>query len=456
MNLIFFLLKIRLELVRTSVGLLAIFGLLQVSIFNVFAEEPFHTGASSTEDVKSSVETLFLSKALAMAIAGSPSLEEFSWDARASEARVLQAGLLPNPSFSFQLEDFAGSESFSGTDQAQSTYMLSQLIELGGKRSARKEVASLNSSSKKLSYERKRMEVVGDVTNKFHHVAADQEKLILAREEVKLASTTLQNIRVRVKAGKSSSVEEKKAQVLLLQLKIKEEHMEHELASAKLRLASTWGAERVLFKRVENNIFTHKPVPSFETLSARLHESPEIKQWILEQQASKAELRLAKAGRVPDVTVGAGFRQFEGPDADALVVELSVPLPLFDRNQHRVSEAMALRRKTDSMKRSAELRSSEVVFGLYQELTHAALEMKMSEGQIVPQAKEALKVANEGFKRGSFSYLELSDVRRIFFEAKLNYIEAALGYHKLVTEIEKLLGISISDESNKFTKSEQK
>jgi cobalt-zinc-cadmium efflux system outer membrane protein len=454
MTLINLLLRIRLKFIGVSVHTLMIFVLLQVPAVSVFAETASQIEASPAEDVETSVEILSLSRALSMAIAGSPVLEEFSWDMRASEARVLQAGLIPNPEFSYQLENITGSESVSAANPLQSTYMLSQLIELGGKRSARKEVASLDSSSKKLSYERKRMEVLGDVANKFHHVAADQERLKLAQEEAKLTSAILQNIRVRVNSGKSSSVEENKARVLQSQLKIKEEHTEHELASAKLRLASTWGAKKVLFKRVENTIFTRKPIPSFESLSARLDESPGIQQSILERRARMAEIELAKAGRVPDVTVGVGFRHFDSPDDNAAVVQLSVPLPLFNRSQHRVSEARSLHSKADAMKRSTELSANEELFELYQELNHTALEMEMGQGTIIPEASQALKVANEGFKRGSFSYLELSDVRRIFFEAKLNYIEAALEYHNLVAEIEKLLGISISDETNKFTKSE--
>lgn len=421
-----------------------------------FAESTFHKEVPQSENTEISVQVLSLSKALAMAVAGSPALEEFSWDMRASEARVLQAGLVPNPSFSFELEDFAGSGEFAATDQAQSTYMLSQLIELGGKRSARTEVASLDRRSKKLRYERKRMEVLGDVANKFHHVAADQERLKLAQEEAKLAAATLQNIRVRVNAGKSSRVEENKARVLQAQLKIKEEHTEHELASAKLRLASTWGARKVLFKEVENALFTRRPIPSFESLSARLAESPVIQQTILKKRAREAEIELARAGRVPDVTVGVGFRHFKSPDDNAAVLQLSVPLPLFDRNQYRVSEARSLYGKADAVKRTAEVDAHQSLFELYQELTHAALEMELGHREIIPEATEALNEANEGFQRGSFSYLELSDARRIFFEAKLNSIDAALEFHMLVAEVETLLGLSFNDESNKSIKLEEK
>ena len=80
MNLISFFLRIRLDPIRASVSVLATLVLLQVLISNVLAEPPHRTEATSTEEVNFSIETLSLSKALAMAIAGSPSLAEFSWN----------------------------------------------------------------------------------------------------------------------------------------------------------------------------------------------------------------------------------------------------------------------------------------------------------------------------------------------------------------------------------------
>ena len=123
--------------------------------------------AVGVSNAESSVEVITLSRALAFALAGNPDLEEFSWDVRASEARLLQAELLPNPTFEFVLEDFAGSGDFTSTDQAQATLLLSQLLELGGKRSARSQVASHASELANWSYRIKRVEVLSDTTIAF-------------------------------------------------------------------------------------------------------------------------------------------------------------------------------------------------------------------------------------------------------------------------------------------------
>ena len=42
------------------------------------------------------------------------------------------------------MENFAGSGAYSGTDSAETTFMLSQQFELGGKRNKRQQLGQLN------------------------------------------------------------------------------------------------------------------------------------------------------------------------------------------------------------------------------------------------------------------------------------------------------------------------
>ncbi len=421
---------------------------LHIPVAYLIADSSVQKVVTTSEQAVGEVKVLTLSHALAMTLAGNPELEGYSWDTRVMEARVLQSGLLPNPVFNPQLEDFAGSNSFRGFDQAQTTLMLSQLVELGGKRSARNQIASRQKESSELGYQLKRTEILRDTINYFHHVAADQERLELAEDALKLAKVTLQNIKERIRAGRSSEAEGNKAQVLFAQAEIEKEHREHELASAKLRLVNSWGAEEVRFKRVKPELFEQKKTLGYNELLESYEQSPVAKKWIVEKNLRDAELDLAKAGRIPDVTLGVGYRHFHGSEDNTYVAQFSVPIPLFDRNQHQVSEAVAMRERSKSMRRVAELNVKERLFSLYQELQHAELEMTTSRKSIVPKAKQAFLIAKEGFRKGSFSYLELTDTQRIYYDARLNSIQAALEYHEHIGELEKILGRSITETKN--------
>src|SRR5213083_1121649 len=94
-----------------------------------------------------------LAQALALTLEQNPDLAAFSWDVRSAEARILQARLWPNPELGTQSEDI-------GFSLSQTTLQLSQLIELGGKRSARVREATFGHELARLDYETKRLDTL--------------------------------------------------------------------------------------------------------------------------------------------------------------------------------------------------------------------------------------------------------------------------------------------------------
>ena len=101
---------------------------------------------------------LNLTQAIELALKQNPDLAVFEWDERIAEARRLQAGLRINPELSFEIEDLRFSDepksittlgnereiedgASGGLEYAEFTISLSQIIELGGKRLKRIQVA---------------------------------------------------------------------------------------------------------------------------------------------------------------------------------------------------------------------------------------------------------------------------------------------------------------------------
>ena len=97
------------------------------------------------------------------------------------DARILQAGLLPNPELGAEVENFGGSDMRSGTFDECGGHgsALSQLIELGGKRAKRSRVAKLERDLAGWDYEAKRLDVYVATAKGFHGVrsppSADDE-----------------------------------------------------------------------------------------------------------------------------------------------------------------------------------------------------------------------------------------------------------------------------------------
>jgi cobalt-zinc-cadmium efflux system outer membrane protein len=383
---------------------------------------------------------LTLREALALALTENPELAPFAWQARANEARVLQAGLRLNPELGLQVEDVLGTGDFSGGREAQTTLQLSQVIELGGKRAARAEVASQARGITRSEYELKRVEVLGDVTQRFIQVVANQHALDLALTNRQLAEDALRTVQERVTAGKGSALEERKAQVALARGEVLVEGARHELNAARKKLAASWRSTRPVFEKAEADLFARKPVPSFEEFAGRISKSPEIARWVSEKKLREAEIKLADARRVPNVTVGGGIRRLEGPSEQAFVLGFSMPLQFFDRNQGGAAEARALLGRTEAEQKAAEVRLGVVLLGLYEEMVHDVHVMEGLQKEILPKAEDALAISREGFAQGRFSYLEVLDAQRTIFDVKQEYIQTATSYHQFLVEMERLIG----------------
>ena len=395
---------------------------------------------ASSEPVKESAGVLTLREALALALTENPELTPFAWQARANEARILQAGLRINPELDVRVEDVAGTGGFSGARQAQTTLQLSQVIELGDKRLARTEVASQARGITKSEYELKRVEVLGIVAQRFIQVVADQHALDLALTNRQLAEATLRTVQERMRAGKGSALEERKAQVALARGELLVEGARHDLRASRKKLVASWRSTQPVFERAEADLFARKPVPPFADLMNRISQSPQIARWASEAKLREAEIKLADARRVPNVTVSGGVRRLEGPGEQTFVVGLSIPLQIFDRYQGGAAEARELLGKTRAEQEAAEIRLGTVLLGLYEEMVHDVHVMEGLQKKILPEAEDALAISRDGYAQGRYSYLEVLDAQRTLFDIKQEYIRTATSYHQFLVEIERLIG----------------
>jgi len=385
-------------------------------------------------------DSITLRQALALTLDRNPNLAAFPWQLRASEANVEQVGRRPNPELGLQSQDILGNRDFSGFGSAETTLQLSQLLELGGKRSHRVEVASRARDLVVSDYDVAGVDILGEVARRFIQVVADQHEVDLARTTTQLSDTTLSVVRRRVHAAKVSSVEEAKALVVLARSRIVLGRAEHRLATSRVQLAAMWGDPRPAFARAEADLFSRRTVPAYDELASRVATSPEIARWASEARLREAEVRLASSKRTPDVTLSVGARRVESDDAAAFLMGASMPLPLSDRSQGAIAEARALLEKSAAQRQAAETRLLAVLFGLHEQLLQAASEMEAIEADILPQAAEALAISQQGFVQGRFSFLELLDAQRTLTEVRREQIDAAASYHRVLVEIEALIG----------------
>ena len=385
---------------------------------------------------------LSLADAVALALTNSPELAPFAWEERVSEARVLQAGLRPNPELNLQVEDVLGTGDFSGGSHAQTTLQLGQVIELGAKRRARKSVASQSRDHTQAQYELKRVDVLADVTRRFIQVVSGQQSLELAITNRDLAQDALRIVQERVRAGRSSALDEINAQLALARGESLVETARHELSAARKLLSASWRETEPTFERVDADLFARRAAPTYEELLLQLSASPHIALSLSEERLREAEVRLGEARKAPNLTLFGGVRRLESSNDEALVAGVSMPLQIFDRNQGGVAEARAALGLSQAERDATEFRLGVVLLGLYEEAIHELHVMESLETEILPRAERARTISGEGYAQGRFSYLEVLDAQRTVFDVRREYIATATSYHALLVEIERLTGRS--------------
>lgn len=378
-------------------------------------------------------QMLTMDQALETAFANNPDLAAAQWETGIAQGERQQAGLIPNPEVSWEAED-------TRRNSRTTTVMINQPIELGGKRGARIEVASRAQDAAGIELERKRNVLRADVIQAFYSSSTAQQRLLLSRQSLELAERGLRVAQGRIKSGKSSPVEGTRAEVQLSEVRLELRRAERDEASAYQRLAQVMGAPLPAFVSVGDPGRSMPTVPDSSLLLNRIGETAELRLAKLQIDQREASLGLEKAQRIPDLTVSIGSQYDERERERVNVVGLSMPIPLFNRNQGNV---LAAARRTDQardLRNASELRlRTEIQTTLDQWMT-ANTEVASFNQTILPAAQSAVDTATRGFEMGKFNFLDVLDAQRTLISARTQYIQAIAEATDAWVRIERIFG----------------
>jgi cobalt-zinc-cadmium efflux system outer membrane protein len=395
---------------------------------------------------------LTLKQAISAALSGNPELQAFAFQFRAQDARARQAALRPALQASLEVANVLGTGKMRGINDAEATFALSQVIELGGKRAARVAAAQAGSSVLDIERQARQLDVLAEVTRRFIAVAGHQERLRLAHTARELAEQTLAASDHRVNAAKSPHAELDRAHIALDRARLDERRASVKLEAARKQLAATWGESQPIIAgqtvgRVEADLFTLPPTGDYAELLARLAANPDFLRFASAARLRDAELRLATTLRQPDLTLGGGVRRWQATQDKALVVSFSIPLFAGRRGESYVAEAQAKRELVDAERQIAQIKAQATLYELHKELGYAVLEAETLKNDILPRAEEALKETGYAYERGRYSYLELVDTQREYLAMQAELINASTDAHSLRTEIERLTNAPLTSDT---------
>lgn len=399
-------------------------------------------------------DSVSLRDAVALALLHSPELAAFAWETRAREARVVQAGRPPNPVVGVAWEDIGASSlrrAAAGNEQIvqpQTTVQLSQVIELGGKRTARQNLASRTRDLAAWDYEAARIDVLTAVTHAFIDLLAAQEMVRLTSQTSRLVEQVRQSVSARVVAGVVSPIEETRADVALAAVRVESSRATRLLDASRHRLAAQWGSTRAVFPGGSGDLNVAPVLPSLAELTNGLVANPDVARWTVEILQREAAVAAERSRRLPDVTLNAGYRRFSDVQIQAFLIGASLPLPLFDRNGGAVQEAESHLAKAYEERRAMIARVSARLAEAYRAMAGAHDEVMALRSTVLPGSRQTFDAVSEGYRLGKFGFLDVLDAQRTLIAASGQYLRALSDYHKAVADVERLVGAPLSGVAN--------
>ncbi len=386
---------------------------------------------------------LTLTAAVHASLQHHPSLSIAACETLASDGRLVQASLRPNPEASVAVENFAGSGSREGFDAAETTLQLSQVIELGGKRAKRMALASTERDLAGWDRESQRLTVITNTRLAFIEVLAAQARLTLANELLTLSNSVLRGVGGKVKAGKVSPIEEGRTLVDVSRAELLVITAGNRLEAARQRLALNWGESGAQFDRAIGALDTIPPSPTLEQILLQLQRNPELARWPTELKRRENALQLASAMGVSNLALSGGVRQFADNDDVGVVIGFSIALPLFNRNQGAILAAQADMVAADAGLATRRLSLVSEVHAQYQALQTAHAEEESLRTRVLPLAQRVFEATSEGYRQGKFGLMEVLDAQRTLFESRGVQVEAHASHLRAAAQIEGLTGAAL-------------
>ena len=382
---------------------------------------------------------LTLENAVGLALRANPALRAAAGEVAAQDGALAQAKALPNPELEVLREG-------QRRESRATTAQLSIPFELGGKRAARVDAARHERGLAALALADLRVQVRADTTAAFYELAAAGERHRMAQELAALAARAAEVAARRVEAGKVSPVDETRARVAQAGARIEVIQATRNLDSARIRLAALWGGEAAALRIAvpADGLPVAAPLPQ---LAARLEQSPAMQRARAQVGHREALAQVERSRRVPDLTLIVGTRREGLDERDQAVVGLSLPLPLFDRNQGALVEALRRVDKARGEEEAERVRLQSELAQAHARLTAALEESALIAAEILPGAESAYRAASRGFELGKFGILDVLDAQRTLFQSTTQYLNAAADSHRAAADIARLTGTSAVQEN---------
>ena len=396
------------------------------------------------------VESLTIGQAVAEALSKNLSLLAERYNLTVADARIITAKLRPNPVLTLDADhqDLLGTGFNTDTNNGgpvEYSIRTDYLLERGGKRQARIEVAEGNRVVAQLQLLNTVRGILMDVQNAFVDLQSAKDSLKLAQENLQTLHDVVDINQKRVKSGDLSEVE-------LLRTQVAELQFENSVRQADLRVKTATAKLQILLGRTKNSRpfdiagdLRREPIPpNQDALMEQARQMrPDLLALVRDQARSQAEIRNQLALGKVDYTVGTEYRrQQKTAHANTLGFFFQTNIPVFNRNQGEIERARQEQRQIEARIRAIEATVDNDVEVAYQQFATARATLEKIEQTMLNKAREVRSITEYSYRRGEASFVEFLDAQRAYNDTMQAYNDARADFARSLFTIDSATGAS--------------
>lgn len=387
----------------------------------------------SSAPVFAETQQLALPQVVEVSLQNNGDLKSFRDEKGIRDAGKTRAGLLPNPTLDLE----GGTGALTGSSAENNMAIgVSQEFLLAGKRGKRLTVAERELEAYRWQLADRERTLREEVKAVFYDAMLAEQRLKLTDRSIELNRQLLEVTKDRLAAGDIPELEMNLAKVELTRSEGARIEIERALLQTRARLFTFMGLPAgetpAISGTLDDGFSLNKNLADLKQMA--LGKRPDLKALDAEKSRGDADIALARSETIPNLTAGFAFRRdttgmeiggVEGKDtAYTIGLRLSMPIPLFDRNQAGVQEARAKRSSTESRLTAATRNVERDVETSYTSVLNAEKVQSLYKSNIIPQLEENLKLTQESYRLGEVGILSVIQEQKKFFEVSDGYLTA--------------------------------
>lgn len=302
---------------------------------------------------------------------------------------------------------------------------LSQTFEIAGQQGLRKDAARQDLASFDFSIQELARQLRAEVEEHFVRVLALQKRGDLERENLNLVQSAAAAMGKRVAVGEASRLEGNLAAVEAERTRNQLGLLGESLTAARAELARLLQLESGRLPEAAGDLARGTSYTR-EALIDNATRRPQLAALDRREQAARNRLDLERASAYPDVTLGVNTAREGSPDLRERIVgfSVSVPLPLFRRNQAGIGKAIADLTQTQIERQAAVRDIRAAVLAQWTRVEQLRERTGRLRRSVLPPLEENLRLSQSAFRAGEIGLTELLLVNRQVLDGRRDALDA--------------------------------